>query len=562
MITEPTRKQLAELRPIPPFGSIIRWLSEVLQLEDLTIYQSALLGPHSSSEINDAITTLKSHTAYNLCLGEIVTEDTKTQICQALATALRSIPQLPFIPVSHQKLTGLVRRIWAEYDRLCEVLSSFPDYQDAVNLCIVRHVTLELAVRAAAMGELCADPPAQEDAPIWSKHAELKKHLKKLLQMSYETQEAAADDLRHSRNEVSRWLNEIDIPPNGAIRDWDKRLDRRPKQDIQFGKHYLWRLYVGRRVFDSIHTILPKDLRPEVLQVYGRIKSRIQAHISLRKVPPENKLLMLQHLVCTGRISDAGLAFDLLTGATDRLWRRHIEAICQVDGSHTLPFIAIAEMYANAAFGREQACKRLGVTPTDSLDEGIRYILAKTDTGQGPTADALRFYELGARLEAHGAYPRLAEMIAEQTRLQPGSSAHWGCLGRLRQREGRIQDAEDCFRTAIDLHPTFLDYRTDLAFLLANTGRPAAAIVVLEKCTAEHKQTAQWKYVSGRALLLAHRHAEAREMLLECVKEPYKFGAAFLWLAQASEALGDKQAAREYRKRSAELGIPDPGSPG
>jgi hypothetical protein len=47
-------------------------------------------------------------------------------------------------------------------------------------------------------------------------------------------------------------------------------------------------------------------------------------------------------------------------------------------------------------------------------------------------------------------------------------------------------------------------------------------------------------------------------MLLICAREPYKFGAAFLWLAEASDALGDAQAAVEYKKRANELGLSPP----
>ncbi len=115
MRPEPDRKRLAKLRPIPPFGSIIRWLSQVLQLEDRTIYQTAPKGPHSDQEITDAITTLRGHATYNLCRGEIIMEETKTHICNALATALRSIPQLPFNSVPHQSLAG----IDASGDRRC-----------------------------------------------------------------------------------------------------------------------------------------------------------------------------------------------------------------------------------------------------------------------------------------------------------------------------------------------------------------------------------------------------------------------------------------------------------
>ncbi len=211
-------------------------------------------------------------------------------------------------------------------------------------------------------------------------------------------------------------------------------------------------------------------------------------------------------------------------------------------------------MYANAAFGRAEACKLVGVTPPDSFDEALRYTLAKTEKDSGPYAEALRISEMGMRMEAEGKTDQLGDLLSKQVSRNPGSPS-WGPLGRCRQVQGRFQEAEHCFRNAILLHPYFLDHRTDLAFLLTKMGHPLKAIEELEKCTDEHKQTPQWKFVCGRALLLARRAAEAKVMLLECAKQPYKFGAAFLWLAEACELLHEAQAAKEYRKRAAELGL-------
>jgi tetratricopeptide (TPR) repeat protein len=557
MQPEITRHETAAARPIPPFGAIVKWLSDALQLDDLASYPPEASDATARKQLVNATVTLGGHTAYNLSLGEIVREDTKELVCAALATALRSLPQLPFQPVPQETFAAHLRYHWTEYDQLCEMLSSFPDHAEAVRRCIVRHITLEFAIRAAAIAELCDDPQSQEDAPPWSKHSQLKKHLKKLAALCYESQEQAAKDLGTSRNELSRWLNELDIPPNGAIREWDKLLTQSPKHAIAFGQYHLWRLYVGRRIYNSLQAQVPKDLAAELYRIYSRVKQRIRWYLLRYKPPTEVRGRLLDYLLATARIKDPLLAADLLNSATDPIWRRHIETFCQVDGFPSITLPILCEIYANSSFGRQEASKILRRPPPVTFDEGLRRTLVETDKGEGPIADSLRTYEIGARMQANGDLPQLAGLLEAQTSGSEKLPAHWASLGRVRQLQGRLAEAEACFRKAVALLPTFLDLRTDLAFFLANTGRPAEALQTLDECTTEQKQNAQWKFVCGRALLLAGRAAEAKEMLLVCAKEPYKFGAAFLWLAQACETLGDKQGAKEYRKRAAELGVAD-----
>ena len=520
----------------------------------MTIYHLETSPSGIRNEIEAAVSILRGHTAYNLSWGEIVRDETKQIICTALATALKAVPQLPFKPVSDETLVETFRDLWTEYDQLAEALSSFTDYAEVVRRCLFRHIALEFAIRAAAMAEIFGDPPETEDVPIWSKHAELKKYLKKRIEI-FDSQEEAGVAMSRSRNEVSRWLNQLDIPPYGALRIWDEKLESDPKFTIRFGKHHLWRLYVGRRIFVSLRGVIPKDLIDELCRMYCRAKLRIQTHLSSRKVPEYNKSLMLRHLVRFARISDPGLAMDLRMAATDPIWRRHIEPFCQVEGMPTLHISALCEMYSSAAFGIEQAAKQFGLPLPKMFDDALRYSFAKTDSGDGPIADMLRLVEDAQRQDNQGDIAASAEAVGKFVERHPQSSGGWGALGRYRQQQGRFKEAEHCFRNAMLLNPAFLDHRTDLAFLLTKTGNGSLALEELEKCNPDQKQTVQWKFVCGRALLVTRRPAEAKRMLVDCIEEPYKFGAALIWMAEACELLGED--GKEYRKRAAELGIKD-----
>lgn len=552
MKKEPDRKQFAAVRPIPPFGAIIKWFSDVLKLEDPSTYFHGGMGAEERRPINIAINILKSRTTEYLAAGEIVREDTKKSICNALTTLLRALPQLPIEAVPQNDLQEVLFSIWAGYDHLCEILSSFPDHTEILRHCLLRQLSLDLAIRAAAIAEMCGAPAEEESLPIWSKHAELTKHLKKLFGV-FSSLEAGADAMHSSRNEVNRWLNELDTPPPSAISIWDDLLHQSPKLGITFGKYHLWRLYVGRAIYSFGLSFLPKEFLDELLKQYCRVKRKIRFHLSQRKINPDDSAFMIRFLMCVARIPDPLLAADLLHSETDLLWRRHLEASCHVQGLQTMNLSALVELYANAAYGHEQASKLMGIKYSQStFYEGFRYSLEKTDKGKGPLADTMRLLENVQRKNSPGVAEK-ARLLESYLEANPTSDGAWDAVGRAHQEQGQYAEAEHCFRNAIHLNPEFLDHRTDLAFLLTKMARPNDALVELEKCSPEHKATTQWKFVCGRALLLQGRPSEAKSLLLECVKEPYKFGVAYLWLAESCEALGED--GKEFRKRAAELGV-------
>ena len=146
MQPEINRKEFAAARPIPPFGVIVQWVSDLLQLDDPLTFPQEAQDATTRKQIDNAISALHSHTAHNLALGEIVKEDTKQIVCNALATLFRALPQLDIKSVPQVILARSIRDLWSNYDYFCEFLSSFPAYIGELHRCLLRHCTLELAI--------------------------------------------------------------------------------------------------------------------------------------------------------------------------------------------------------------------------------------------------------------------------------------------------------------------------------------------------------------------------------------------------------------------------------
>src|SRR5207245_5140852 len=155
---------------------------------------------------------------------------------------------------------------------------------------VFRHIAVELAIRAGALAYLCNDADVQDDRPVWSGDVELKRHLRALMKM-VGTREKSAEDLWQSKSEVGRWLDNLDVPPASAIGKWESLLAVGDNgRESNSGDRPVWRLYVGRRIWNSIHKCIHDELQDDVLRAYCRIKRRVHAYLLLerRGTPNEN----------------------------------------------------------------------------------------------------------------------------------------------------------------------------------------------------------------------------------------------------------------------------------
>lgn len=104
---------------------------------------------------------------------------------------------------------------------------------------LVRHATVELAVRAGALAWLDGDPPVEKEVPTWSVDEALGDFLREALKGSFKTRDAAVPKLNEcagenspGESEVDRWFDEFDVPSPKHIRNWNMFLSAaKPKRE-------------------------------------------------------------------------------------------------------------------------------------------------------------------------------------------------------------------------------------------------------------------------------------------------------------------------------------------
>jgi tetratricopeptide (TPR) repeat protein len=258
-------------------------------------------------------------------------------------------------------------------------------------------------------------------------------------------------------------------------------------------------------------------------------------------------------LAVTGRITDPLLRVQLVGGESDRLWARHIEAVCQIKGLPTMDIIGLCETYANATSAYEEGATTFGMRLPMKQDDFVRACLLKVEEGGSPLAEMARLIDEASKHENAGDYEKAASCIERLLELDPKSPTRWHTLGRIRTRQKCHQEAEHCYRRSLEIDPQSANVRGDLAILLAGLGRANEAITELDKCTDEQKLLKEWAFAHAIALLRSGRGEEAKKEYLKCVTAHFKLGPCYSGLTEACKNLGDLKAAREYKKRMEEL---------
>ncbi|MCI0747148.1 MAG: hypothetical protein L0Y58_17230 [Verrucomicrobia subdivision 3 bacterium] len=528
----------------------MKWAIEMLQLRDLETYNLDGGGLRSRGDLKNAVEELNRRTSDDVFGGLIVKTETKRRTCKAFAVCLRELPGLPLRSIPLEKLAVWLCNVWAEYERTSGLLSSIAERREQIHTPLFRHATVELAVRAGAVAYLCNDADVSDDRPVWSQDAKLTRHLRGLMKF-VGPREKCAGDLWQSKSEVGRWLDDLDVPPASAIAKWESLLAIRVN-----GKDSnscpLWRLYIGRRIWNSIRNCISGELGNDMLRAYCRIRRRVIAYLrwERRGTQGENRGRAVL-LALRGRIGDPLLAAQLVNGETDILWRKHIEAIFQIDGAPTIDIARLCQTWA-AVFSifNDPQCVR----KPKNFDDFIRDYYLKAARGGSPSAEYAKLLEEMTQRERKWDLNGAADCAVRLVALAPFAAGSWHALGRIRRLQKNREATEWCFRKALELDPTALDVRTDLAVHLIFIGQIDEARELLEGCTEDRKTRVEWRFAHGMLLLSSQQPQEALREMLKCAEEGFVPGVCYQFAAIAAGILNLPIEKREYQKRAAELG--------
>ena len=537
---------------MPAFGRIIGWFIEATQLKNPDSYD------RSSPGLNSALQALTKRTADTVYAGEMVTEKSKREITEALAACLVSHPSCHFGNAKEDDLAEQLRLLWAKYEEVSGRSTTSPRPQEIVRV-LIRHATVELAIRAGGLAWLDGDPAAEEEFPAWSADEALGTVLREALEVSFKTRDEAVAKLNQrahgnspGESEVDRWFDELDIPAPNHIRHWDMISSTATSTaGAVGGRNRLFRTFVGRRIWLAARGVAPAEMLAEITGTYCRIKRSIFNCFSKETAGRDEALRQrVLALVVTGRITDPRMAHQLLGDQSDPLWRRHVAAAMDIGGAPTAGFaelwqtwIAIADIYGEVPPDRRPA----------NLDDFARIYFRKAEVGGNPSAEYARLLEMATRYESHGELDEAETCVRHLIQLAPSASGPWEFLGTLHLFQNRPDDAVKCYSTALRLEPGNITARGKLISLLGSRGRFSEAEHCLLACPQEQRDESDWLFAKGDLLLEQGRYAQAKTELLKCVSRKFMLHICYQLLAIAAAGLGQTSEEREYQKRAKEF---------
>lgn len=551
---KPDRKDFANARPAPAFGRIAAWFIDVVQLKNPDSYQQ------NSAELLSALQVLGKRTADTVYAGQMVTDDSKREIIDAIALCLAAHPSCPFGERGNLELATELRRLWAKHEEVSGRLTALPSSHDVVRV-LIRQATVELAVRAGALAWLSGDAPVDEVVPIWSTDEGLRRSLREALERSFCTRDEAVAKLHQSsggnspgESEVDRWFDELDIPAPNHIRKWDGVLaDAESAPNSTGSGTPLFRLYVGRRIWETVKGIVPADIQEEILRAYCRIKRSVFSHLANENpvgVGDENQRQRALAILVTGRITDSRMARQILGDQSDPLWRRHVEAVMKVSGASTTGLVELCQVWLAVAgvYGKVPPDRRPAL-----LDDFVRIYFQKAESGGNPSAEYARLLEMAKRYESNGEWEK-AEVCAKQLiQLAPRASGPRELLGTLCLFQDRPNDAVMLYHAALQLEPKNLTARGKLVSLLGTLRQFEEAEKYLFECPQEQRNESDWLFAHGKLLLDRGDSTLAKTEFLKCVNRGFMLRLCYQLLAVAAARLGETNEEREYQKRAREF---------
>ena len=195
-------------------------------------------------------------------------------------------------------------------------------------------------------------------------------------------------------------------------------------------------------------------------------------------------------------------AIALHAGEDDAIYRRHGDALTEIDGQHLLPFEPDVDGDADELFEAAEAAEAAG-EPARAAALYARYLSAEP-------ADPVAAFNRANALRAAGDAAGAAHAYALALKLDPGFVEAWFNFGSLLHAEGRLAAARAHLLEAVALDPGYGDPVYNLAALDYAAGDLAEArawwvrYVALDPGSAWGRRAAQGISYVDRRLAEAH----------------------------------------------------------
>jgi tetratricopeptide (TPR) repeat protein len=148
---------------------------------------------------------------------------------------------------------------------------------------------------------------------------------------------------------------------------------------------------------------------------------------------------------------------------------------------------------------------------------------------------------------------KLQRLLEASLEKKKDSAVHHDWLGQVYLREGRLDQAEMSFTTAIGLAPKNPEFRISLGGLRARQGKYDEAVQAFEEALKLQPNNRLALYDLGTAYALQGKFDKAIDAFKRAERAGQPSAALYNALAQACEENNDPKAAVEYLRRSLTL---------
>lgn len=540
----PERKAFAGIRPLPPFGRVIKCLVEALQLNDPASYDGNPPSPATLETLRIDGTSLRyTH-------GDLVKEDTKHALLAAVAEACRRLPWLPLseVPASGDELlAGLAQA----YEHSSDLLANIQLDAELFPRNVARFLTVDLAVRAGALDVLDGRHLLREfdcPHPAWASDSAAKKWIGDQVARAHLKRDDFAKALGTAESPLDRILGKGPaIPPAAVIQRMGAVLDARAPVPhgldhvTQFRRHYA-ALYLRRELRKESH--IEHEFFAELLSAFARVRSAVRSFAQSLTIgdTPFPRMAFVHLFTTAGRheVHQSFWAF-LLQSEGPSEWTDLY--LAQARGT----FVAWNEhRHAHyAAFREATAAAQQGPAALDALaNPQTRAAVFRTI----PLIDAAAVLELG------GDHAGALEKLRQASVIAPEIPSIWHSLGKASGRAGNWDESEAALRKSLELGAQSPDVIGDLAATLTYRKRPDEAAALLERFHLSPQSSPMLAWTWSLVELRRGHAATALAHAKSAADAGFKPGHASHIAAEAARLLGRPEEARENEKRARELG--------
>ena len=540
----PERRTFAGIRPLPPFGRIIKSVVEALQLADPATYDENSPAPRN-------LETLRiDGTTHRYAKGDLLKDATKREILDAVADALSRVSWLPLSDVPGGLADGL-GKFASSYEHMSDRLANIALDPELFARNLARLLTVDFAVRAGAMEVLEGRHTQREpcDArPSWAEDSSAKKWIGNLVAASGLKRDHFAKALGATESPLDRILGKKpSIPGAGTIRRMGALLDEKnvlpkpPSFVIQLRRHYA-ALHLRRELQQAL--AINHELHSELIEAFVRIRRAVSGYARSLGVggQPFLREAFVRIFVTAGQ-HPADQPFWIYLSQSEPVSQWTELYVVHTRGT----FVEWNELrHAQLAGWREVR------NAAQQGPAALRELVPEKHAAAVHRIAPLM--AMATALEHAGDRAGSLLKLEQAAKLAPELPGVWHSLGKAYGGALRWREAESAMRRAVELDATTPEVVGDLAAVLVYMKRADEAAVLLLSLAMRPQASPMLAWTWAMIELRRARHAESLVHAKTAADAGFKPGHANLIAAEAALALGQIAEANEHEKRARELG--------